>query len=122
MKVNTPTQIWRRITPGTSMAPQSWEAIMEVAQFSNSAIHLTDGRTLSFTVSLAERMEASRIKVSQLIDAATCTARQSRVVQVAVKAAAEWCTSSPSPTEPGTRQLFMRSPAATMAPARAREL
>ena len=49
-------------------------------------------RTCS-TVSPAARMEASRTKASQSIGAATCTARQSRAVQVAVKAVAEWCTS-----------------------------
>ena len=53
--------------------------------------------------------------------AATCTAQRSRAVQVAVKAAAEWSTSSPSPRGLGTRQSFMRSPAATMALARVRE-
>ena len=59
----------------------------------NSAPHLTDGSTPCFTVSPAARMEASRTKASQSIGAATCTARRSRAVQVAVKAAAAWFTS-----------------------------
>ena len=53
------------------------------------------------------------------IGAATCTARRLRAVQVVVKAVAEWSTSSPSPAGLGTKQSFMRSPAATMALARA---
>src|SRR5437764_8034172 len=117
---NTPILIWKSIARVTFTARQCSEGILGGERPFSSVPHLMAGCTQCYIASRVVPMEASRTRESHLIVQETCTARQLRAAQVAVKVAAASFTNSQTPAEAGPRQWFMRLPVAMMVPGPAR--